>query len=125
MPTILIIDDSTYMRTKIRSAFKNDDFNILEAENGIKGLQIIQDHSPDCIILDLIIPEIDGLKVLKALHDQQFNAPVIVVTADIQETVRKQCLELGAKAFVNKPPKEEELHNIVNNILNLKKDNTR
>jgi CheY-like chemotaxis protein len=122
MAIILIIDDSTYMRSKISGVLKTNKHIILEAENGHKGLQMIREHSPDCIILDLIIPEIDGLKILKALYDQHSKTPVIVVTADIQETVRKKCLELGAKAFINKPPKEDDLRNTVENVLGFNKD---
>jgi CheY-like chemotaxis protein len=66
----------------------------------------------------------DGLKVLKALYDQKTEIPVVVVTADIQESVREQCLELGAKAFINKPPKEDKLRNTIKNILDLKKGAT-
>jgi CheY-like chemotaxis protein len=124
MSLILIIDDSSYMRSRIRGALKAEGYDILEAENGYKCFQIIREHPPNCIILDLILPEMDGLKVLKALCDQQSEIPVVVVTADIQESVREQCLELGAKAFINKPPKEDELRNTIKNILDLKKGAT-
>ena len=124
MALILLIDDSSYMRSVIRSFLSPDGHEILEAENGYKGLQMIHERSPDCLILDLIIPDIDGLKVLKALNDQGSKTPVIVVTADIQGSVRKQCLELGAKAFVNKPPKKEELCKIVRDILAIKQEAT-
>lgn len=124
MALILLIEDSSYMRSVIRSLLNSDGYEILEAENGVKGLQMIHERSPDCLILDLIIPDMDGLKVLKALNDQGSKIPVIVVTADIQESVRKQCLELGAKAFVNKPPKKEELRNIVRDILAIKQEAT-
>lgn len=120
MATILIIDDSTYMRSKIRNTLKTGGYNFLEAESGSKGLQMIQEHSPDCIILDLILPEIDGLKILRILYDKQVKTPVIVVTADIQESVREQCLQFGAKAFVNKPPKDDELRDIVKDVLALR-----
>lgn len=124
MALILLIEDSSYMRSVIRSFLNPDGYEILEAENGYKGLQIIHERSPDCLILDLIIPDMDGLKVLKALNDQRSKIPVIVVTADIQESVRRQCLELGAKAFVNKPPKKEELRNMVRDILAIKQEAT-
>jgi len=117
MATILIIDDSTYMRSKIRNALKPEGHDLLEAESGSEALQIIQQRSLDCIILDLIIPEIDGVKILKTLQDRQVNTPVIVVTADIQETVREQCMLLGAKAFMNKPPKDQDLRTIVKDVL--------
>jgi CheY-like chemotaxis protein len=124
MSLILIIDDSSYMRSRIRGALNAEGYDILEAENGYKGLQMIREHSPNCIILDLILPEVNGLKILKALYDQKTEIPVVVVTADIQESVREQCLELGAKAFINKPPKEDELRNTIKNILDLKKGAT-
>jgi CheY-like chemotaxis protein len=113
------------MRSRIRGVLKAEGYDILEAESGYECFQIIREHSPDCIVLDLILPELDGLKVLKALNDQQSGIPVVVVTADIQETVREQCLELGAKAFINKPPKEDELRITVKNMLDLKKEATR
>ena len=117
MARILIIDDSSYMRSKIREALKYVKCTFLEADNGLKGLQMIREKSPDCVILDLIMPDLDGLKILKTLYDEHSKMPVIVVTADIQEIVRKECLELGARAFVNKPLDEEELSLIVKDIL--------
>ena len=117
MAKILIIDDSPYMRSKIREALKYGDCTFLEADTGLKGLHMIKEQSPDCIILDLIMPDIDGFKVLKNLYEEHSKIPVIVVTSDIQEIVRKECLELGAKAFVNKPINEDELSIIVKDIL--------
>lgn len=119
MALILTIDDSMYMRKKMISILKEDGHGILEAEDGVKGLQIAGSHKPDCILLDLIMPEMDGLKVLKSLHESGSNVPVIVITADIQESMQKKCMELGAYAFINKPPKKDELRNAVNNILSL------
>lgn len=119
MALILTIDDSMYMRKKMISILKEDGHEILEAEDGVKGLQMADSHKPDCILLDLIMPEMDGLKVLKSLHESGSKVPVIVITADIQESMQKKCMELGAYAFINKPPKKDELRNAVNNILSL------
>jgi len=117
MTKILIIDDSPYMRSKIREALKYVECTFLEADTGRKGLYMILEQSPDCVIIDLIMPDIDGLKVLKNLSDEHSKIPVIVVTSDIQEIVRKECLELGAKAFINKPFNEDELSSIIKDIL--------
>lgn len=117
MALILIIDDSAYMRQTIRGILRNDGYEIREAEDGVKGLQEIKTHPPDCIILDLIMPGIDGFKILKVLSEERSRIPVVVVTADIQESVRRQCLELGAASFINKPPKEEELRAAIRNAL--------
>ncbi len=122
MALILVIDDSSYMRGKICSILKLDGHKILEADNGLKGLQMASSNSPDCILLDIIMPGMDGLKIIKALSDQHLNIPIIVVTADIQESTRKQCTELGAVAVINKPPVEEELRGMINKVLSVKRE---
>jgi chemotaxis protein CheC len=122
MALILTIDDSMYMRKKIMNALKKDGHEIVEAENGIKGLQMINSLKPDCILLDLIMPDMDGIKVLRALRENESDIPVIVVTADIQESVQKQCLDFGVNAFINKPPKEESLRNAVNKVLSSREE---
>jgi CheY-like chemotaxis protein len=117
---VLIIDDSSYMRGKIRTILKDDTYETDEAENGIKALQKAASKAFDIILLDIIMPEMDGLKVLKALADHD-HSPVIVMTADIQESVSKQCIELGARAVLHKPPKEEELLQAIEDILESRK----
>ena len=124
MALILIIDDSSTTRNAIRNLAKADDHETLEAENGQKGLEIIADQNPDCIILDLIMPEMDGFEVLRTLRKQDSKIPVIILSADIQEIVRKECFELGAKAFINKPLIKRELCNTINKVLGLKKENS-
>ncbi|MGD1074827.1 MAG: response regulator [Thermodesulfovibrionales bacterium] len=90
---------------------------MLEADNGITALQMVFSHSPDYIVLDLVMPDMDGLKVLKSLRDRGSTIPVIVLTADIQESVRRECIDLGARAFITKPLKNEEIRNVVKEIL--------
>ena len=122
MALILIIDDSTYMRSMIRSILKKEGHEILEAENGLKGIQMISEHSPDCVLLDIIMPGMDGIKILNTLHERNSKIPVIIITADIQESTRKQCLQLGAFAFINKPPKGEVLVSTIKKVLPQKKE---
>lgn len=109
MTRILIIDDSVYQRNKVRRATEAAGYELLEATNGQEGLEIVATHTPDCILLDLIMPEMDGVEVLQALHNQWEHIPVVVLTADIQESTRQQCLKLGAVAFINKPLQEAEM----------------
>ncbi|OGW23883.1 MAG: histidine kinase [Nitrospirae bacterium GWC2_42_7] len=122
MALILIIDDSTYMRSIIRNTLKEEGLEILEAENGLKGIQMISEHSPDCVLLDIIMPGMDGIKILNTLQERDSKIPVIIITADIQESTRKQCLELGAFAFINKPPKKEELVSAIKKVLAREKE---
>ena len=124
MALILVIDDSAYMRAKIRATMEADGHEVLEADDGLSGLQTAYTRTPDCIILDLIMPEVDGLRILKTLHDQGSRIPVIVVTADIQVSVQRQCLSLGAAALINKPPQERELLNAVREVLSVHRKST-
>ncbi len=121
MPLILVIEDSSFMRNKICNILKRDSYDIIEADDGIKGLQTAFERSPDCILLDLIMPGMDGVKLLMTLRERGAGCPVVVVTADIQESTIKQCRELGAAAVVNTPPVEEELRNTVRSVLEMRK----
>lgn len=118
MAKILLIDDSWLTRRGLSGMINPMGHEVIEAENGMAGLQSIQDDHPNCIFLDLLMPEMDGYQVLKAIRDKQINVPVIMCTADIQETAKQQCLDLGAFAFLNKPPMEQDVIDIVNKALN-------
>lgn len=122
MAIILIIDDSAYMRGVIGGILKKDGHKLFEAEDGSKGLLLAAAEALDCIILDLIMPGVDGLKMLNVFHEKVPNVPIIVLTADIQESVHKKCMELGAVAFINKPPKENELRSVIKEVLSLKRE---
>lgn len=122
MTRILIIDDSAYQRHKARRAIEAAGYELLEAINGHEGLDAAATNVPDCILLDLLMPGMSGEEVLCAFHDQGLHIPVIVLTADIQESTRQQCLQLGAVAFINKPLQEEELVDTIRQVLNVKGD---
>jgi CheY-like chemotaxis protein len=117
MAQILMMDDSMYQRHKVRQALEAEGFDLIEAANGREGLEMIALTSPNCILLDLIMPEMDGLEVLQALHDQESSIPIVVLTADIQESTRQRCQELGTAAFINKPLQEAELVNTIKQVL--------
>jgi twitching motility two-component system response regulator PilH len=101
--TILIIDDSRFTRSNIAKALRNNNYEVLEADNGVVGLDMIINHKPDFVITDLLMPEMDGFELLENLRSRGIAVPVIVMSADIQETTRRRILELGAKTLLNKP----------------------
>ncbi len=116
MARILIIDDSSFQRRIVRGMLTPEGYEIVEAGNGAEGLVLAGDEI-DCVLLDLIMPEMDGFAVLEALHRDRPGLPAIVLSADIQDATRKQCLELGARGFLNKPPQRGALLAAVREML--------
>ncbi len=122
MALFLVVDDSAIIRKGVRNILVAEGYETIEAENGNEALKMVEDHTPDCIILDLIMSEMGGIEVLKALSKKKSKTPVIILTADIQDVVREECLELGAVAFLNKPPLNEEILGAINIAIGKKQE---
>jgi twitching motility two-component system response regulator PilH len=117
---VLITDDSFIARRKIGNFLKSINFEVDEATNGLEAFEKIKVSNYDLIILDLLMPEYDGLWLLEQLIAANITIPVIVISADIQETSKEKVLSLGASAFLNKPPKDNELKITLAKVLNIK-----
>jgi len=117
MPTILIIDDSSFQRTMIRKALRKENFTCIEAENGNIGLEMAEKENPDVIIVDLLMPGLNGIEFLKAIQEKGITIPVLVLTSDIQDATRDLCLELGARSFLNKPLRTDDLIPAIRKVL--------
>ena len=117
MAKILIVDDSQFQRAFLKKALAADGHHFLEASNGREGIDLAHREHPDCILMDLIMPETEGMVVLEQLHEAESDIPLIVVTADIQNQVKQQCLALGARSVLHKPVEPESLRQTVTEIL--------
>ncbi|MCP1661402.1 MAG: response regulator [Methanocalculus sp. MSAO_Arc1] len=117
MTTVLIIDDSSFQRTLIKKTLLSEGYSCIEAGNGRLGLEMAETDQPDIILLDLLMPDMDGFSFLKSVQEQKLDVPVIVLTSDIQDTTRSLCLELGARSFLNKPLRREEIIPAIQAIL--------
>lgn len=113
MALILIIDDATFLRSLVRRILQEQGHEVIEAINGKQGLVLIDSHKPDCILMDLLMPVLDGFGVLKILQLRGNNTPVIVLSADIQQQAQKRCLEFGAANFLPKPPQADQLRQAI------------
>jgi CheY-like chemotaxis protein len=116
MTSILIVDDAAFSRRMLKKYLQADGYSILEATNGREGLDIASDRNPDGILTDLLMPDLNGFEFLKALQEKGLKIPVAVISADIQDSSRQRAISLGAAGFVNKPPKEEEIRQIVRQL---------
>ena len=117
MALILLIDDSEFARLFTGKTLKNAGYELVEAEDVIGGLKALTTCTPDCIITDLLMPGMNGQKILVALRDRNIRIPVIVLTADVQVKTRETCLELGAVDVLNKPTPPKTLLAAVENAL--------
>jgi CheY-like chemotaxis protein len=115
--SILITDDSIVSRKKLKVMLKDTGYEISLAKNGREALSMIDENQYDLMLLDLLMPDITGVEVLKHLNEEHNDISVIVVSADIQDATRELCFKYGAKAFLNKPPSEDELIDAINKAL--------
>jgi putative two-component system response regulator len=113
----LVVDDSALNRLVIVEYLKGKDVQITEAEDGEQALEKIATEKPDVILLDLIMPVMDGFEVLEILKNQENKIPVIVITAYLKGNTFQRCKELGAKGFLNKPVKMQELFSLLSQII--------
>lgn len=105
MASVLIVEDSEYQRRVLVKMVHAEGYETLESGDGLEGLKMILERKPDCILLDILLPGSDGLSLLRILKAREIRIPTIIVTADIQESTYKECMELGAFAVTHKPPK--------------------
>jgi len=117
MTTVLIIDDSSFQRTIIRKTLTNEGYTCIDADNGRVGLDLIEEEQPDIIIVDLLMPGMDGIEFLTAIREKEIAIPVIVLTSDIQDATREKCIQLGASSFLNKPTRADELIHAIQQLL--------
>ena len=115
---ILVVDDSALSRKRfLAKPLTSAGFEVVEAANGEEGLSALADNYFDCVITDLLMPVMDGFEFIEALNRQGLDAPVLVATADIQESSRQRIKEAGAAGFLNKPYTAETLIETVNQVL--------
>lgn len=118
-PKILIIDDDDNHRSILDSLLQDIGCQILEASDGEQGLEMVNESHPDVIVLDLAMPNMDGLELMVHLQEnpQTSSIPIIVSTASVFEENRQQSLQAGATAFLPKPLQIEELLNVLRSLL--------
>ncbi len=121
-PTILIVDDNPDIIYFLKHSFENE-FNVISAQNGSKGLELTQQHLPDIIISDIMMPEIDGLELCyKVKGDvRTSHIPVILLTARTANVFQVEGLESGADDYITKPFDEQILNLRVRNLIKSRK----
>ena len=117
MARILVIDDSLLQRAVRRAMLERAGYEVLEAADGAAGLELAGSEPVDCVLLDVLMPGMDGYEVLEALEQEHPGVPAIIVTADVQKKTREKCLALGAFRVLDKVQDEEELQDAVREVV--------
>lgn len=102
MTRILVVDDEESIRNVVVAYLQADGYTVLTAEDGLKGLELFRQHQPELVILDIMLPGMDGLKVLQHIREES-EVYVLMLTARSEETDRVTGLMMGADDYLTKP----------------------
>ncbi|HWC69850.1 MAG TPA: response regulator [Actinomycetota bacterium] len=119
MRRVLVIDDEADVRLLYRVNLRHAGFEVLEADDGDRGIEAALAQPPDAVVLDLMMPRTDGFEVLRALRSDPVarDIPVIVLTADVRTDDHRRCYELGADDVITKPFAPEALIQGISRVL--------
>ena len=101
---ILIVDDAAFMRMMIKDILTKNGYNVVgEAENGLKAIEKYNETKPDLILMDITMPEMDGIQALKKIKEMDSSANIIMCSAMGQQAMVIEAIQSGAKDFIVKP----------------------
>ncbi len=117
MAKVLIIEDDEAARDSIRRTLEKNGHEVVVTPEGKKGLNVIEQKSPDAVITDIFMPDMDGLEFIRAVAKSQPNLPVIAITGSIETPFLQAALQFGAVCGLYKPFTKEELLSAVTKAL--------
>lgn len=119
MTTVLVIDDSPSEMTKIREILVRNTFTVIEATNGEEGCQMAAEHLPDVILMDVVMPEMNGFQATRKITHGKTTShiPVIIVSTKAQKTDQVWGKRQGAKEYLTKPVDEAALIDTIRSVM--------
>ncbi len=116
--TVLICDDSILIRKKLRAVLEKCKCEqILEAENGVVGVELAKEYSPDIVFMDIVMPDKNGIEALKEIHEFNPNIKVVMASSVGTNDNLKEALENGAFDFIQKPISLETVALLIEKVL--------
>ena len=110
MAAVLVVDDTLFMRASIRQMLEANGHSVAgEAANGVEAIEKYAAVKPDVILMDITMPDMDGLEALRRIKEMDPNAKVIMCTAMGQQAMVAKAVELGAQQFIVKPFQSDRL----------------
>ena len=107
--SVLIVEDDPTAVKLVSLYLNRDGHKVMAAYNGVDGLRLAREAKPDLVVLDLMLPKLDGMEICRVLREEESNVPIVMLTARVEEEDRLQGLDLGADDYVTKPFSPKEL----------------
>ncbi|KAA3648419.1 MAG: response regulator [Chloroflexi bacterium] len=118
MAKILVVDDAEFLRVRITKMLTSDGHNVVEADNGVNAISQYTSETPDVVLMDITMPEMDGLTAVKEICTKDPQAQIIMLTALGQESIVLDAIKSGAKDFIVKPFEPDRVLGAINKLLN-------
>jgi two-component system chemotaxis response regulator CheY len=117
MAKILIVDDAEFLRVRLNKILDTEGYQVFQAENGAKAVSTYKDIHPDVVLMDVTMPEMDGLTALKEIVSFDPKARVVMLTALGQESVVLEAVKSGARDFIVKPFEHDRVMKAISKLL--------
>ena len=118
MASVLIVDDTLFMRASIKQMLEANGHSVAgEASNGVEAIERFAAVKPDVILMDITMPDMDGLEALRRIKEIDPNAKVVMCTAMGQQAMVAKAVELGAQQFIVKPFQAERLMAAIDSVM--------
>jgi len=117
MARVLVVDDAAFMRMRCAKLLRDNGYEVEEAANGLEAIERYKATRPDAVLLDITMPEMDGLTALKEIRQIDPSARVAMVTAMGQQGIVVEALKSGARDFILKPFQPERLLDALQKLL--------
>ena len=109
MAKVLVVDDAQFLRVRITKMLGSEGHEYQEASNGVEAVQHYKSYQPDVVLMDITMPEMDGMDALREIRTMDPNSKVVMLTALGQESIVLEAIKLGAKDFIVKPFEKERV----------------
>jgi CheY-like chemotaxis protein len=117
MPKILVADDSRLARIQTSAILRKAGYEVIEAKNGKEAVDLCESAAPDFLVLDILMPIMEGQEVVMYLHEHDIKVPFVILSADIQVATRESFINNGALQVLRKPAREAELLEVIGRAL--------
>ena len=119
IPSVLVVDDEQMTRNLLRLMLEHTGFNVLEAEDGLMALEMVAEHMPDVLLLDVMMPNMDGFTVCETMRNQPETAdiPIILLSARTSADFIQRGKDAGANSYLGKPIGRKEMVCALNEVL--------